>query len=238
MIAKTTHWQGAGRTATADAGSHTARGKKRPMFVVPALAGIWAENRLKAGLRTATADAGRKRSPRRSACTAPWFAAICSPSATHGAAGIPPILRRRELLRWQRTKFNPQGSQFDPRHPSLEETLSPEEAAAYWNERRIHDPLSDRYGTQIEEVFDTQFNAIQCNFWQFFANARNFAKIHENHCKFPQVSAGPRNCRRRRATHLANWTCIAGYAPLSVFRTRRRGDAGTRRLAGNESGRS
>jgi hypothetical protein len=37
---------------------YSARGKKWPMFVVPALAGIWAENRLKAGLRTATADAG------------------------------------------------------------------------------------------------------------------------------------------------------------------------------------
>ena len=28
-------------------------------------------------------------------------------------------------------KFNPQGSQFDPTHPPLEKTLSPEEAAAY-----------------------------------------------------------------------------------------------------------
>jgi hypothetical protein len=32
---------------------YTARGKKWPMFVVPALAGIQANNRLKAGLQTA-----------------------------------------------------------------------------------------------------------------------------------------------------------------------------------------
>jgi YD repeat-containing protein len=40
---------------------------------------------------------------------------------------------------------------------------------------------------------------------------RNFAKIHENHCKCPQVPARPRNCRQRCASHCANWTYIATY---------------------------
>jgi hypothetical protein len=47
-------------------------------------------------------------------------------------------------------KFNPEGSKFDPRHPPFERTLSPEEAAASWNERRIYDPQVDGYGPQLK----------------------------------------------------------------------------------------
>jgi hypothetical protein len=47
-------------------------------------------------------------------------------------------------------KFNPEGSQFDPRHPPLEKTMTPEEAAASWNERKIYDPLVDGYGPQLK----------------------------------------------------------------------------------------
>jgi hypothetical protein len=42
----------------------------------------------------------RRRSPRRPAGTAPSFPAICNRPATYAAAGIPPILRWRALLRW------------------------------------------------------------------------------------------------------------------------------------------
>jgi hypothetical protein len=63
-----------------------------------------------------------------------------------------------------------------------------------------------------------QFNAIKRNFWQFFANASNFTQIHGNQCKFLQVPAGPSNCGLRSASHVANWTYIAGYAPSSLFR--------------------
>ncbi len=58
-------------------------------------------------LRTATTGAGSctspnspgRRSPRRLACTAPSFPAICNRPATYAAAGIPPILKWRALLR-------------------------------------------------------------------------------------------------------------------------------------------
>jgi hypothetical protein len=46
--------------------------------------------------------------------------------------------------------FNPEPSQFDPRHPPLSGTSSPEEAAASWKDRRIYDPKVDGYGPQIE----------------------------------------------------------------------------------------
>jgi hypothetical protein len=32
----------------------------------------------------------------------------------------------------------------------LEKTLSPKEAAASWNERKIYDPLVDGYGPQLK----------------------------------------------------------------------------------------
>jgi hypothetical protein len=54
--------------------------------------------------------------------------------------------------------FNPGPGQFDPRHPPLEKSMSREEEAASWNERRIYDPLVDGYGPQLE-LFDVQFNA-------------------------------------------------------------------------------
>ena len=43
------------------------------------------------------AEFTRRRSPRRSACTPPSFAAICNRPATYAAAGIPPILKWRTL---------------------------------------------------------------------------------------------------------------------------------------------
>ena len=46
--------------------------------------------------------------------------------------------------------FNPEPGQFDPRHPPLAGTFSPEEAAASWKERRIYDPRVDGYGPQLK----------------------------------------------------------------------------------------
>jgi hypothetical protein len=47
-------------------------------------------------------------------------------------------------------KFNLEGSQFDPRHPPLEKTMSSEEAATSWKERKSYDPLVDGYGPQLK----------------------------------------------------------------------------------------
>jgi hypothetical protein len=46
--------------------------------------------------------------------------------------------------------FNPEPGQFDPRHPPLAGTSSPEEAAASWKDRKIYDPRVDGYGPQLE----------------------------------------------------------------------------------------
>ena len=46
--------------------------------------------------------------------------------------------------------FNPEPGQFDPRHPPLAGTTSPEEAAASWKDRRIYDPRVDGYGPQLK----------------------------------------------------------------------------------------
>jgi hypothetical protein len=59
-----------------------------------------------------------------------------------------------------------------------------------------------------------QINEKQRNSTQIYEDARSFTKIHENHRKFPQVPTRPRNCRQRSASHFANWTYIAGYAPF------------------------
>jgi hypothetical protein len=126
---KTMHWQGAGRTATSDAGS----------CISP--------------------NSPTRRSPRRSACTAPSFPAICNRPATYAAAGIPPILRWRALLRW----LSGHGDRHPTRcmrlrpgtlHPGAStlsgQPLRPEEAAASWNERKIYCPLVDGYGPQLK----------------------------------------------------------------------------------------
>ncbi|MGO8751198.1 MAG: hypothetical protein ACLQNE_35070 [Thermoguttaceae bacterium] len=47
-------------------------------------------------------------------------------------------------------KFNPQGLQFDPTHPPLAGTFSPEEVAESWKERRVYDHIGDGYCTQLK----------------------------------------------------------------------------------------
>ncbi|MGO8745328.1 MAG: hypothetical protein ACLQNE_05010, partial [Thermoguttaceae bacterium] len=44
--------------------------------------------------------------------------------------------------------FAPGPGQFDPCHPPLAGTSSPEEAAASWKDRKIYDPRVDGYGPQ------------------------------------------------------------------------------------------
>ena len=46
--------------------------------------------------------------------------------------------------------FAPGPGQFDPCHPPLAGTSSPEEAAASWKDRKIYDPRVDGYGPQLE----------------------------------------------------------------------------------------
>ena len=192
---KTMHWQGAGRTATADAGSCT------------------------------SPNSPRRRSPRRSACTAPSFPAICNRPATYAAAGIPPILRWRALLRWL--------SGNGDRHPTRCMRLRPgtlhpgasphfRSAIASRGGGRILERKEDlrpagRWIRPPTEVVNsicnlTQFNAILRNFTQMPAISRKFTKTNANSRKFLQDRGiAVSDC----ASHCVNWTYIAGYAHSS-----------------------
>jgi transcriptional regulator with XRE-family HTH domain len=64
--------------------------------------------------------------------------------------GESPDVQEACFIQMAKLKFNPEGSQFDPRHPPLEKSMSPEEAAASWNERRIYNPLVGGYGPQLK----------------------------------------------------------------------------------------
>ena len=64
--------------------------------------------------------------------------------------GESPDVQEACFIQMAKLKFNAEGSQFDPRQPPLEKTMGPEEAAASWNERKIHDPLVDGYGPQLK----------------------------------------------------------------------------------------
>jgi hypothetical protein len=44
--------------------------------------------------------------------------------------GKSPDVQEASFIQMETMKFNPEGSQFDPRHPPLEKTMSPEKAAA------------------------------------------------------------------------------------------------------------
>jgi hypothetical protein len=45
--------------------------------------------------------------------------------------------------------FNPGPGQFDPRHPPLAGTFSPEEVAESWKERKVYDLRVNGYGPQL-----------------------------------------------------------------------------------------
>ncbi len=88
--------------------------------------------------------------PKRSAWTAPWFPAILQSVRDSVCPGESPDVQEARFIQMAKMKFNPEGSQFDPRHPPLEKTLSPEESAASRNERKICDPLVDGYGPRLK----------------------------------------------------------------------------------------
>jgi hypothetical protein len=74
-------------------------------------------------------------------------------------AGESPDVQEACFIQIERMKFDPEPGQFDPRHPTLAGTSSPEGAAASWNERRISEPLVDGYGPQRKLEFDMQNSA-------------------------------------------------------------------------------
>ena len=110
--------------------------------------------------------------------------------------------------------FNPGPGQFDPRHPPLEKTMSPDEAEASWKDKNIHDPAVDGYGRRL-----TLF------VWRIFAHlntCRNISHTCRNMPKHastsPHMPARPKNCLLRSATACVKDTYIAGHAPLPRFR--------------------
>jgi hypothetical protein len=53
------------------------------------------------------------------------------------------------FIQMERMKFNPQGLQFDPMHPPLGCTCSPEKVAESWQQRRVHDNIVEGYCPQL-----------------------------------------------------------------------------------------
>jgi hypothetical protein len=64
--------------------------------------------------------------------------------------GESPDVQEAYFIQIERMIFNPGPGQFDPRHPPLEKTMSPEDAAASWKEKKIYDPAVDGYGPQLK----------------------------------------------------------------------------------------
>jgi len=64
--------------------------------------------------------------------------------------GEPPDVQEAYYVQMVRMIFNPGPGQFDPRHPPLEKSLSPDEAAASWKDKKIYDPRVDGYGPQLK----------------------------------------------------------------------------------------
>ncbi len=54
------------------------------------------------------------------------------------------------FIQMERMKFNPRGLQFDPTHPPLAGTFTPEEVAESWKERRVHYHIVDGYCPQLK----------------------------------------------------------------------------------------
>jgi hypothetical protein len=64
--------------------------------------------------------------------------------------GESPDVQEACFIQIERMKFDPQPGQFDPRHPPLAGTSSPEDAAASWKDRNILDPNVYGYGPQLD----------------------------------------------------------------------------------------
>jgi IS30 family transposase len=64
--------------------------------------------------------------------------------------GESPDVQEAWLIQMERMKFNPQGLQFDPTHPPLAGTFSPEEVAESWKERRVYDQTIEGYCTKLK----------------------------------------------------------------------------------------
>ena len=61
-----------------------------------------------------------------------------------------PDVQEAFFIQMAKMIFNPGPGQFDPRHPPLEKSMSPEEAAASWKDKEIYDPAVDGYGPQLK----------------------------------------------------------------------------------------
>jgi len=119
--------------------------------------------------------------------------------------GEPPDVQEAYYVQMASMIFNPEPGQFDPRHPPLAGTSTPEDAAASWNERRIYEPLVDGYGAQLKLLF----------VWRIFAHLNTCRDISytcrnmpKHACTSPHMPARPRNCLLRSTSHCVNDTYI------------------------------
>jgi hypothetical protein len=64
--------------------------------------------------------------------------------------GESPDVQEAYFIQIERMIFNPGPGQFDPRHPPLDKSMSPEDAAASWKDRKIFDLTVDGYGPQLK----------------------------------------------------------------------------------------
>ncbi len=160
------------------------------------------------------ADSPGRRSPTSSAWRAPWFAAICSPSAKHGAAGIPPILVRHVLLRWLSGNVDRHPTRCMRLRPgTLNPGASPPFRAAiqYRGGGRILERKEDLRPAGRWIRPPTEVVSSICNLMQFNAILRNFTKMHAISRRFTKTNATSRKFQHDRG--------IAVSAAQAILRT-------------------
>ena len=137
----------------------------------------------------------RRRSPTSSAWRAPSFPAICNRRTTYAAAGIPPILKWRALLR----RLSGNGDRHPTRcmrvrrgtlhpgaSPHFRSAIAPREGVRILERKEDLRPGGRWIRTPTEVV-----NSI-CNLTQFNANLRKCEQFHENLRKPTQITASSR----------------------------------------------
>ncbi len=223
---------------------HTARGWKLAAGAPP-LGGSFARIPAKAGTPASaissrgqyiSPDSPRRSSPTSSAWRAPWFAAICNPPATRGAAGIPPILKWRALLGWL--------SGNGDRHPTgcmrlRPGILKPGASPPFWTYiaslggGRILERKEDLRPTGRWIQPPTEVVISICNLMQFYAILRKCQQFHAISRKPMQIPASYSKTEELpfpKRKPLCEMDLHRWIRPSFRFQdggTRRRGDAGT-----------
>ena len=138
---------------------------------------------------------------------------ICSPSATHGAAGIPPILRRHALPRWQKMKFKGARIAVRPDTPADGRNVQPRGGGSILERKEDLRPTCRwiLYPTKVVVC-----SAQPCTLFDMPHKPTRFRHMPTQARTCRHIPARPWNCLLRSASHCEVDTYIAGYAPRSL----------------------